>query len=158
MIRAAGGKAVANGASVAEWADAQAMVAQAVTEFGRLDAVINSAGILRDAGLPFIVQTTVGSHNVDELAAIAEFAHAELKASVWNLYFLVPTGRGAFVSDISPEQYDRVLADLATIQKRFSGKMLVNAKCAPHYVKTLLESDPGSPFLKTFTGGAGHCT
>jgi radical SAM protein with 4Fe4S-binding SPASM domain len=118
---------------------------------------VTGAGILRDAGLPFIVQTTVGLHNVDELQAIAEFAHAELKASVWNLYFLVPTGRGAFVSDISPEQYDRVLADLATIQQRFAGKMLVNAKCAPHYVKTLFEADAASPFLKTYTGGAGGC-
>jgi radical SAM protein with 4Fe4S-binding SPASM domain len=118
---------------------------------------VRGAGILRDAGLPFIVQTTVGAHNVDELQAIAEFAHAELKASVWNLYFLVPTGRGAFVSDISPEEYDRVLADLATIQSAYAGRMIVNAKCAPHYVKTLFETDAASPFLKTYTGGAGGC-
>jgi radical SAM protein with 4Fe4S-binding SPASM domain len=118
---------------------------------------VAGAGILRDAGLPFIVQTTVGAHNVDELAAIAEFAHAKLAATVWNLNFLVPTGRGTFVSDIAPEAYDRVLSDLAAIQKAFAGRMLVNAKCAPHYVKTLLETDAASPFLKTYTGGAGGC-
>ncbi len=118
---------------------------------------VEGARILRDAGLPFIVQTTVGAHNVNELAAIAEFAHADLRASVWNLYFLVPTGRGAFVSDISPEEYDRVLLDLAGIQSAYAGKMLVNAKCAPHYVKTLFEADSASPFLKTYTGGAGGC-
>ena len=115
------------------------------------------ARILKETGLPFIVQTTVGAHNVKELAAIAEFAHAELAATVWNLYFLVPTGRGAFVSDISPEEYDRVLSDLATIQKAYAGRMLVNAKCAPHYVKTLLATEAASPFLKTYTGGAGGC-
>jgi len=118
---------------------------------------VEGARILKEAGLPFIVQTTVGAHNVNELEAIAEFAHVELAASVWNLYFLVPTGRGTFVSDISPAEYDRVLADLATIQKAYAGRMLVNAKCAPHYVKTLLETDPGSPFLKAYTGGAGGC-
>jgi AdoMet-dependent heme synthase len=118
---------------------------------------VDGAGILRDAGLPFIVQTTVGAHNVDELTAIAQFAHAALGAKVWNLYFLVPTGRGAFVSDISPEQYDRVLHDLASIQRSFAGRMLVNAKCAPHYVKTLFEIEPGSPLVKTYTGGAGGC-
>jgi radical SAM protein with 4Fe4S-binding SPASM domain len=118
---------------------------------------VAGAGILRDAGLPFIVQTTVGAHNVDELQAIAEFAHEELQATVWNLYFLVPTGRGAFVSDISPAEYDRILGDLAAIQKRFAGRMLVNAKCAPHYIKTLLDTDPASPFLKAYSGGAGGC-
>jgi len=118
---------------------------------------VAGAGILRDAGLPFIVQTTVGAHNVNELAAIAEFAHTQLSASVWNLYFLVPTGRGAFVSDISPEEYDRVLSDLATIQTKYAGKMLVNAKCAPHYVKTLVANDLSAPFLRTYAGGAGGC-
>ena len=38
----------------------------------------------------------------DELEAIADFAHDGLGAKVWNLYFLVPTGRGQFVSDITP--------------------------------------------------------
>ena len=118
---------------------------------------VDGAGILAAAGLPFIVQTTVGAHNVDELEAIAAFAHESLGAKVWNVYFLVPTGRGAFVSDISPEAYDGVLLDLSRIQRAYAGRMLVNAKCAPHYVKTLIEQDPGSPFLKTYTGGAGGC-
>lgn len=47
-IRAAGGVAVANGDSVADWVAANRMVAQAVETFGRLDCVINNAGILRD--------------------------------------------------------------------------------------------------------------
>jgi NAD(P)-dependent dehydrogenase (short-subunit alcohol dehydrogenase family) len=47
-IIAAGGKAVANYGSVAEPADAEAMVKQAVDTFGRIDGVINNAGILRD--------------------------------------------------------------------------------------------------------------
>ncbi|MEV6911371.1 SDR family oxidoreductase [Amycolatopsis sp. NPDC051071] len=50
-IRAAGGKAVANTANVADWAGAAELVAQAVDEFGRLDVVVNNAGILRDAFL-----------------------------------------------------------------------------------------------------------
>ena len=47
-IVAAGGQAVANYGSVAEPADAEAMVKQAVDAFGRIDGVINNAGILRD--------------------------------------------------------------------------------------------------------------
>ena len=100
---------------------------------------VEGAEILNRTGLPFIVQTTAGSHNLDELDAIADFAHDRLAAKVWNLYFLVPTGRGQFVSDITPAQYDGVLDSLYRIQRKSQRRMLVNAKCAPHYIKTVLE-------------------
>jgi NAD(P)-dependent dehydrogenase (short-subunit alcohol dehydrogenase family) len=47
-IRALGGKAVANHDSVADWDGACAMVKAAVDGFGRIDAVVNNAGNLRD--------------------------------------------------------------------------------------------------------------
>jgi NAD(P)-dependent dehydrogenase (short-subunit alcohol dehydrogenase family) len=48
-IRRAGGQAVADSGSVASWEAAHAMVAAAVERFGRLDFIVNNAGILRDA-------------------------------------------------------------------------------------------------------------
>jgi len=80
-----------------------------------------------------------------------------------------------------------VLASLYRIQGKYAGRMLVNAKCAPHYIKTVLESacglregpegspaerDPraqasggGAPRalnndvtpIRTYAGGAGGC-
>jgi NAD(P)-dependent dehydrogenase (short-subunit alcohol dehydrogenase family) len=47
-IRSMGGEAVANGADVADWGEAGAMVAQAVDAFGRLDTLVCNAGFLRD--------------------------------------------------------------------------------------------------------------
>src|SRR5687767_1387639 len=136
---------------------------------------VEGAGILNRTGLPFIVQTTAGSHNLGELEAIADFAHERLAAKVWNLYFLVPTGRGQFVSDITPAQYDEVLASLYRIQRKYDRRMLVNAKCAPHYIKTVLENaqspaltgvegpalsgveGAGLSSIRTYSGGAGGC-
>ena len=151
---------------------------------GAWQNTVEGAEILNRAGLPFIVQTTAGSHNLGELEAIADFAHDRLGAKVWNLYFLVPTGRGQFVSDMTPAQYDEVLASLYVIQRKYNGRMLVNAKCAPHYIKTVLENasagtdsipadaeSASTPFdatqggsslaglsrIRTYSGGAGGC-
>jgi radical SAM protein with 4Fe4S-binding SPASM domain len=127
---------------------------------------VEGAEILNRTGLPFIVQTTAGAHNLGELDAIADFAHEHLAAKVWNLYFLVPTGRGQFVSDITPAQYDEVLSSLYRIQRKYDRRMLVNAKCAPHYIKTILESgsrqapenpDAETSPIRTYSGGAGGC-
>ncbi|MFT4054496.1 MAG: SDR family NAD(P)-dependent oxidoreductase [Novosphingobium sp.] len=47
-IRAKGGEAIVNGGDVSDWGNARDMVQQAVDTFGRLDVLINNAGILRD--------------------------------------------------------------------------------------------------------------
>src|SRR5437660_631456 len=47
-IRAAGGTAAANTDSVADWTAANRIVQAALDSFGRIDAVVNNAGILRD--------------------------------------------------------------------------------------------------------------
>ena len=47
-IAEAGGKAVANGADISVFAAAENLVQTAIEEFGRLDILVNVAGILRD--------------------------------------------------------------------------------------------------------------
>lgn len=47
-IVAAGGQAVANADDIADWAGSERLVQQAITTFGRLDAVVNNAGFVRD--------------------------------------------------------------------------------------------------------------
>ena len=47
-IKARGGQAVANSDSVAEWESANRIIGCAIDTFGRIDVVVNNAGILRD--------------------------------------------------------------------------------------------------------------
>jgi len=48
MIVAAGGRAVANTASVSDPAGAESIISDAINAFGRIDAVVNNAAIMRD--------------------------------------------------------------------------------------------------------------
>jgi NAD(P)-dependent dehydrogenase (short-subunit alcohol dehydrogenase family) len=47
-IAAAGGKAIANGADVSDHGAAESLIGSAIEQFGRLDILVNVAGILRD--------------------------------------------------------------------------------------------------------------
>ena len=48
LIREAGGEAESNGADVADFAQAEAMVRQAIETYGGLDILVNNAGFVRD--------------------------------------------------------------------------------------------------------------
>jgi NAD(P)-dependent dehydrogenase (short-subunit alcohol dehydrogenase family) len=50
-IEALGGQAMADGADVSNWAAAGRMIEAAVARFGRLDGLVNNAGVLRDRTL-----------------------------------------------------------------------------------------------------------
>lgn len=123
---------------------------------GAWENTVQGAKILAQMNLPYIVQTTIGKHNRKQVSELADFTF-NLGARVWNIYFLVPTGRGKHVSDISPEEYENVLREMIPLQKRYFQKMMINAKCAPHFSRVLFANEPESPFLKTFSGGAGGC-
>jgi NAD(P)-dependent dehydrogenase (short-subunit alcohol dehydrogenase family) len=43
-----GGQAIVNGDDVASWSGAERLIGQAIEHFGRLDVVVNNAGIVRD--------------------------------------------------------------------------------------------------------------
>ncbi len=124
---------------------------------GAWQATVASIEHLREDGLPFVLQTTVSRANLKELPDLVAFAAAK-KARTHNLYFLVPTGRGqTFTSDITPHEYEALLQDIRRWQEVYADRLLLSAKCAPHYQRVLWEYDPDSPYLRAFDQGAGGC-
>ncbi|HYL56488.1 MAG TPA: radical SAM protein [Gemmatimonadales bacterium] len=101
---------------------------------------------LTAARLDFIIQTTVTKGNRGELERLVAWS-AEQGAVAFNCYFLVPTGRGAALTDLSPADTEGVLGDLARWQREYRGRMMVRAKCAPHFMRHVYQSDPDSPIL-----------
>jgi AdoMet-dependent heme synthase len=101
---------------------------------------------LRDHHLDFIVQTTVTKGNRAELERLVDWAWRE-GAVAFNCYFLVPTGRGAQLGELPPAEAEAVLADLARWEQSYRGRMMVRAKCAPHFMRHVHATDPDSPVL-----------
>lgn len=111
---------------------------------GALEATTNAIARLRRHRLDFIIQTTITHANRDELPRLAAWS-AEQGAVSFNVYFLVPTGRGARLSELSPAEYEAALGTLVDLQVAYQGHMLVRAKCAPHVMRHVHTRAPDSP-------------
>ena len=106
----------------------------------------------RDAGLSVQVNTVVTRGNHDELAALIDYSR-NLGARVFSPFFLVCTGRGERLTDLSPSQYEEILSSIVDLQAR-SGGIMVRTRCAPTVRRILHRKNPGSPLLKL---DAGRC-
>jgi len=82
LIRAAGGRAIANGEDVADWEGARRLVAAAREAFGRLDVVVNNAGFLRDR--MFVNATEEEWDAVVRVHMKGHFAVARWAAAAWR--------------------------------------------------------------------------
>jgi AdoMet-dependent heme synthase len=111
-----------------------------------LERTKEALGRLREHRIDFVVQTTATPQNAAEIPKLLEWAAAE-GAVCFNLYFLVPTGRGVDLLDLEPQRIETLLAELAAAESRYRGTMMVRAKCAPHFMRHVHEADADSPVL-----------
>lgn len=85
----------------------------------------------RAEGLEILVQTTVMRENYDEIPELLDFAR-DRGAWAFNLYFLVQTGRGRTMTELTPHATDAMLSRLVDSQSSYR-PMLVRSKCAPQF-------------------------
>ena len=103
-------------------------------------------------GLDFQIHFSIGDANAHELPAMIAFCRAT-GARVLNVFFLVCTGRGEAISDISPQRYEEVLRELVESQARYPD-LIIRARCAPHYKRVAFQCNPDSP-LNRISGRDG---
>lgn len=92
---------------------------------------VRALEVCKANGLEVLVQTTVMSSNYEEIPDLLRFAR-EKGAWSFNLYFLVQTGRGEAMSELTAEQSNTMLTNLVDWQDEFR-PMLVRSKCAPQF-------------------------
>ena len=123
---------------------------------GAWEAAVAGIEASKRNGLQFQVHFSAQPMNYQELPAVVEWAHG-LGARVLNVFFMVCTGRGEELTDITPAQYEEVLGFLVKCQDDYQG-MLIRARCAPHFKRLAYEKDPNSPITKAtgYMGGGCH--
>ena len=93
-IEAAGGEAMANGANVASEEQVQAMVASVMDRWGRIDVLVNNAGILRDRSFGKMTR-----EEWDAVVAVHLTGTAQCSLAVWN--HMKAAGYGRIVNTTS---------------------------------------------------------
>lgn len=116
---------------------------------------VRALEICRAHGLQVLVQTTVMEMNRAEIPQLIDFAQ-QRGAWSFNLYFLVQTGRGQTMSDLSAVQTEGILSDLVDAQEQ-AKPMLVRSKCAPHFKRISYEKGLGGLESGGCMAGTQYC-
>jgi radical SAM protein with 4Fe4S-binding SPASM domain len=106
----------------------------------------------RQYELNFQIHFSVTEDNADELPSMAQFAAAS-GARVLNVFFLVCTGRGESITDISPQRYEQILTEIIDMQERNPG-LIIRPRCAPHFKRVAYQRDPDA-LLNRISGKEG---
>ena len=116
---------------------------------------VKALDICRAHGLEVLVQTTIMDMNYAEVPRLIEFAR-EKGAWSFNLYFLVQTGRGQEMNDLSAEGTEEMLSYLVDVQDQHK-PMLVRSKCAPHFKRISYERGLGGLESGGCMAGSEYC-
>jgi radical SAM protein with 4Fe4S-binding SPASM domain len=116
------------------------------------------AGVVyaHEAKLPVQINTCFGPWNVEEFDEIADLVKS-LDIVFWEVFFLVPTGRGAALEGLRAEQCEVLFGKLYRLQSQVS--FVVKITEAPHYRRFVLEKErkPVPHASMGVNAGKGFC-
>jgi radical SAM protein with 4Fe4S-binding SPASM domain len=88
-------------------------------------------------GVDVQVNTTVTQQNYDEIDDIIDLAE-KLGVSDFHIFFLVPTGRGKKIEDITPVMYEKMIRDV--LEKSVKYRLNIKPTCAPQFMRIARQS------------------
>jgi len=124
---------------------------------GSYDRTIRGLESAREIGLSLQIGTTVTKHNLADLPALSELI-AGFGALMWNIFFLVPTGRGKIEDMITPQQHEETFHWMYELSKE--APFDVRTTAAQHYRRVVIErtraelGDSGA--IRQALNGAGY--
>lgn len=119
---------------------------------GSWNRAVKAIDICRKEGLSVQVNTVITTNNYHEFPELVQFVRS-LGVRVFSPFFLVCTGKGEELTDITPEQYEDLLSLIVRLQEDRTG-MMIRTRCAPTFRRILYQRNPESSLLKL---DAGKC-
>jgi NAD(P)-dependent dehydrogenase (short-subunit alcohol dehydrogenase family) len=143
------GRAVINPGSVASWEDAQKMVQDAIDNFGRIDMVVNNAGILRDRMFHYmsieewdaVIKVHLYGAFYVSRAAIPHFRKQESGS------FVHMTSTSGLIGSVGQVNYGAAKLGIAGLSRNIAMDMQrynIRSNCiGPHAFSRMIETIPG---------------
>jgi len=103
---------------------------------GCWEHAVNAIKALKKSRIQVQVNCTVTPQNYDEVDDIMSLAE-DLGVENFHLFFLVPTGRGTDVEDVTPRMYEDMIT--STLAKTAKYKLNVKPSCAPQFMRVAKE-------------------
>ncbi|MCL2135428.1 MAG: radical SAM protein [Candidatus Bathyarchaeota archaeon] len=97
---------------------------------GAFDLVMHNMTLAHKQQLPFRINTTVTQHNLTDLFNIQKIV-TDMNAVEWDIFMLVPTGRGKIQMELTPDQYEETLQ--AIYAASLTSPIPIKVTCAPQY-------------------------
>lgn len=101
-----------------------------------------------EAGIPIQVHTTISRHNAHDLDGLCNLFE-KLAIVMWNVFFLVPVGRGQLADLLSGEEFEQVFGKIYELSQRVSFQIKTTE--AMHYRRYLVQHN-----LEERRMGHGH--
>jgi MoaA/NifB/PqqE/SkfB family radical SAM enzyme len=115
---------------------------------GAWERTIQAIGWANEAGIPIQVHTTLGRGNVQDLDSLCALFETQ-PIVMWNVFFLVPVGRGQLDDLLSGEEFEQAFAKIYELSQRVNFQIKTTE--AMHYRRYLLQHN-----LEERRFGHGH--
>ncbi|MDE2490598.1 MAG: radical SAM protein, partial [Elusimicrobia bacterium] len=112
---------------------------------GAFAHVMNGVRWAGELGLPMQINTCLGAWNIADFERIVDFVSA-LPIAFWEVFFLIPVGRGAALGGLTPEQFERVFARLRRLSQEadFVVKLTEGQHFRRHVLRAEAEAGAGA--------------
>jgi len=115
---------------------------------GAWSRTIQAVEWANEAGIPIQVHTTISRHNANDLDDLCTLFE-KLAIVMWNVFFLVPVGRGQLDDLLSGDEFEKVFGKIYELSHRVSFQIKTTE--AMHYRRYLLQNN-----LEERKMGHGH--
>ncbi len=109
--------------------------------FGAFDKTIEAAKWAHECNLPLQINTTLWAGSAPYLSEMAELVE-RLQAVFWEVFFLVPVGRGELLDGIESRRCEELFATLYEVQKK--SRFVLKVTEAPHYRRYVAQHEGDS--------------